>query len=92
MLLMCPDDMLHYGFHSGQRVSLVLDADDNVARRLDGLIATPFDLPRGCLGAYYPEANPLVPLRYHDRQSKTPAAKGVPARIETTISSVAETL
>jgi len=44
---------------------------------------TPFDLPDGCLGGYYPEMNPLIPLWYHDQQSKTPAAKGVPVRIAT---------
>ncbi|HSQ96775.1 MAG TPA: hypothetical protein VLM18_11875 [Croceibacterium sp.] len=42
---------------------------------------TPFDLPRGCLGGYYPELNPLVPLGYHEELSKTPAYKGVPVRI-----------
>jgi hypothetical protein len=46
-----------------------------------GLTVTPFHLPRGCVGAYYPEMNPLIPLWYHDEASKTPAAKGVPVRI-----------
>jgi hypothetical protein len=44
---------------------------------------TPFDLPEGCLGGYYPEMNPLVPLWYHDQESKTPAGKAVPVRIMT---------
>ena len=26
--------------------------------------------------------NPLVPLWYHDKASKTPASKGVPVRIQ----------
>ncbi len=81
VLLMCPDDILRHELKSGQKVSLLSDADDGVERRLDGLVVTPFDLPSGCLGAYYPEANPLIPLWYHDRMSKTPAAKGVPVRI-----------
>ena len=34
-----------------------------------------------CVGTYYPEMNPLIPLWYHDKLSKTPAAKGVPVRI-----------
>ena len=54
---------------------------DGVDRQVGGLKVTPFLLPRGCLGGYYPELNPLVPLWYHDQQSKTPAAKGVPVRI-----------
>jgi anaerobic selenocysteine-containing dehydrogenase len=81
VLLMCPDDIRRHDLVSGQKVSLFSDADDGIERRLDGLVVTPFDLPRGCLGAYYPEANPLIPLWYHDKMSKTPAAKGVPVRI-----------
>lgn len=81
VLLMCPDDIRRHDLVSGQKVSLFSDAEDGIERRLDGLVVTPFDLPRGCLGAYYPEANPLIPLWYHDKMSKTPAAKGVPVRI-----------
>jgi len=47
-----------------------------------GLTVTPFSLPDGCLGGYYPEMNPLIPLWMHDDASKTPASKGVPVRIE----------
>lgn len=44
----------------------------------------PFSLPDGCLGAYYPEMNPLMSLSHHDGPSKTPAAKSVPVRIRAT--------
>lgn len=69
------------GLHVGQVVGLASDADDGVHRQVDGLTVTPFDLPDGRLGAYYPEMNQLVPLWYHDKLSKTPAAKDVPVRI-----------
>ena len=39
------------------------------------------DLPRGCLAAYYPEANPLLPLSQRDRRSGTPAYKSMPVRM-----------
>lgn len=81
VLLINPEDIVRAGLEEGQRVSLVSDAGDGVARRLDGLAVTPFLLPDGCLGAYYPEANPLVPLAHHERESKTPAYKTVPVRI-----------
>ena len=58
-----------------------LAADSMVERRVDGLKVTPFSLPDGCLGGYYPEMNPLMPLWRHDERSKTPAAKAVPVRI-----------
>ena len=81
VLLINPDDMRREGLQAGQWVSLVGDADDDVHRELAGLAVTPFDLPDGCLGGYYPEMNVLIPLWYHDRESKTPASKGVPVRI-----------
>ncbi len=81
MLLINPQDMQRASLTAGQRVSLVGDAGDGFERRVDGLEVTPFQLPEGCLGAYYPEANPLVPLSHHDEQSKTPACKTVPVRI-----------
>ncbi|ATY30885.1 hypothetical protein [Sphingomonas psychrotolerans] len=51
-----------------------------LARR-EGLIVAPYDIPRGCLGAYYPEANVLMPVEHHAEQSHVPAAKSVPVRI-----------
>ncbi len=81
VLLMSPDEIRAAGLSEGQVVSLVSDADDGVHREVGGLVVTPFSLPRGCVGAYYPETNPLVPLWYHDRLSKTPASKAVPVRI-----------
>jgi molybdopterin-dependent oxidoreductase alpha subunit len=81
VLLMHPDEIAAAGLNEGQRVSLVSDADDGEHRRVDGLTVTAFDLPRGTLAGYYPELNPLIPLWYHDKLSKTPAAKGVPVRI-----------
>ncbi len=81
VLLISPREMKRMSLSEGQIVALASDAEDDVHRQVDGLKVTPFDLPDGCLGAYYPEMNPLVPLWYHDKLSKTPAAKGVPVRI-----------
>ncbi|MCW2395538.1 MULTISPECIES: FdhF/YdeP family oxidoreductase [unclassified Sphingobium] len=81
VLLMSPRDIEAAGLEPGQVVGLASDADDGIDRQVGGLTVTPFDLPEGCVGAYYPEMNPLIPLWYHDKASKTPAAKGVPVRI-----------
>ena len=81
VLLMNPDEIERAGLKEGQVVGLASDAGDGVERHVGGLTVTPFLLPDGCLGAYYPEMNPLIPLWYHDEESKTPAAKGVPVRI-----------
>jgi molybdopterin-dependent oxidoreductase alpha subunit len=49
--------------------------------RLAGLTAVAYDIARGSVAAYYPEANVLVPLTYGDKQSGTPSYKSVPVRI-----------
>ena len=49
--------------------------------RLTGLTAVAYDITRGSVAAYYPEANALVPLSYHDQLSRTPSYKSVPVRI-----------
>jgi molybdopterin-dependent oxidoreductase alpha subunit len=36
-----------------------------------------YDIPRGCVATYYPEANVLVPLEHHADVSRTPASKSV---------------
>lgn len=81
VLLMNPEDIAAAGLKEGQIVGLASDADDGVDRQVGGLTVTPFLLPRGCIGGYYPELNPLMPLSWHDEESKTPAAKSVPVRI-----------
>lgn len=81
ILLISPKDMARQGLHEGDIVTLTSDAGDDVDRTVPGLAVTPFDLPDGCVGGYYPEMNALIPLWYHDKASKTPASKGVPVRI-----------
>ena len=81
VLLINPDEIERAGLKEGQRVSLSTVSDDGIHRQVDGLAVTPFLLPAGCVAAYYPECNPLVPLGNHDEESKTPAYKGVPVRI-----------
>ena len=82
ILLINPEDMQRAQLKEGDVVTLVGDAGDGVHRAVTGLKVTPFNLPGGCVGGYYPEMNPLVPLWYHDKASKTPASKGVPVRIQ----------
>ena len=38
-------------------------------------------IPPGCCGAYYPEANPLVPLYARDPESGTPSSKAIPVTL-----------
>jgi molybdopterin-dependent oxidoreductase alpha subunit len=48
------------------------------SRRLCGLTAVAYDIPRGSVAAYYPEANGLVSLANNDPRSGTPSYKSIP--------------
>lgn len=84
VLLINPQEMRRAGLEPGQVVSLLSDAGDGIERAVHGLVVTPFSLPDNCLGGYYPEMNPLMPVTHHDEHSKTPAAKSVPVKIRPT--------
>ncbi|MCP8883678.1 FdhF/YdeP family oxidoreductase [Devosia sp. XJ19-1] len=68
------DDMAQRGLDEGQGVSVTSDAG-----QMQGF-ATRFDLPRGSVLAYYPEANVLVGQAV-DPRSKTPAFKSVKVEV-----------
>ena len=42
----------------------------------------PYDQPRGCVAAYYPEANALVPLDSTAEKSNQPVYKSVVVRLD----------
>jgi molybdopterin-dependent oxidoreductase alpha subunit len=75
------DDMRSLGLVEGQRAGLATVAEDGVERTMGGLRVTGYDIPRGCLGTYYPECNLLVPVGHRAQGSMTPASKSVPVRI-----------
>jgi len=60
-------------------VETALPSGENL--RLNGFTAVAYDIPRGSAAAYYPEANCLLPLAYHDEQSGTPSYKSIPVRV-----------
>lgn len=81
VVLISQADISRFGLEKGDVVSLTAVADDGIHRRMDGFTVLPYDIPKGCIGAYYPEANALIPLYQHAEGSHTPAAKSVPVRI-----------
>ena len=56
-------------------------AEDGKRRIVQGFRVKPHNIPAGCIGAYYPETNPLLPLAHHDVKSGTPAAKSIPVLV-----------
>jgi molybdopterin-dependent oxidoreductase alpha subunit len=83
VLLINTSDIERLGFHEGDLVTATTVADD-FTRDVHGLRLTSYNIPRGCVAAYYPECNPLVPLWHHAKESKVPASKSIPIRIRRT--------
>jgi anaerobic selenocysteine-containing dehydrogenase len=84
IVFMNRSDMIRMGITDGDDVDLVGDAGGNSDRRLNKLRVVEYSIPEGCVGAYYPESNLLMPVAHHARESHVPAAKSVPVRIEKT--------
>jgi molybdopterin-dependent oxidoreductase alpha subunit len=74
-------DILRLGFSEGEFVDLQTAIDDGAERRIESFRIVSYSIPQGCIGAYYPEANPLVPLNHHDKKAHTPAYKAIPVRL-----------
>lgn len=51
--------------------------DHGEDRCVFGFKVVPYDIPRGCLAAYFPEANPLVSIDSVAEESNTPVSKKV---------------
>ncbi|WP_298963275.1 FdhF/YdeP family oxidoreductase [uncultured Methylobacterium sp.] len=81
VLLMNRTDIDRLNLEPGGMVRVETVANDGVRRELAGLTVVPYDVPIGCVGAYYPEANILLPLWHYAVGSKTPAAKSIPVRV-----------
>src|SRR5690606_1842102 len=81
VLFIHPADIAALGLRAGDRVDLESLHDDGVRRVVPGFLLVEYDIPRGCLAAYYPETNPLVPLSSFAEGSRTPASKSIPVRV-----------
>ncbi|GGN75847.1 formate dehydrogenase subunit alpha [Actinoplanes lobatus] len=75
-------DLTELGFADGDVVDLVSEWADGVERRAERFRLVAYDTPKGCVAAYYPETNPLVPLDSQAEESGTPTSKWVQVRLE----------
>lgn len=76
------EDMAVKGLKAGDWVDLISIWDDGLTRRANKFMLVEYDIPRGCLGGYYPETNNLVPLDSVADLSHTPTSKSVAVRLE----------
>lgn len=71
-------DIAELGLNAGDRVDIESLHHDGVRRIVRGFVLAGYDIPRGCIGAYYPETNPLVPLDSYAERARTPTSKAIP--------------
>jgi len=75
-VMMNEEDMAELGLSKKDCVDI--ESDDG---QMKGVYVYPYDLPRGNVMAYYPEANALIGLS-RDPRSQTPAFKSVKVSLE----------
>ncbi|MFK3703418.1 molybdopterin-dependent oxidoreductase alpha subunit [Raoultella sp. BIGb0138] len=80
VLFMNEQDMAQQGLEHGDRVDITTALPDSDLR-LEDITLVAYSIAPGTVGAYYPEANVLVPLDYLDEESGTPSYKSVPIRL-----------
>jgi anaerobic selenocysteine-containing dehydrogenase len=81
VVMVHPDDIRSFGLTAGDLVDLVGDWEDGSVRVASRFRVVAYDTPRGCVAAYYPEVNPLVPLDSTAIGSNCPTSKSVVIRL-----------
>ncbi len=81
VIFMHPDDARAAGLTTGDLVDVYSEYADET-RVVRGFRIVGYDVPRGCVGAYYPETNALIPIHAVAAGSNTPAYKSVVVRLQ----------
>jgi len=82
IVMMNKDDRERLGIRKDGMVRMTTAVNDGIMRSMEGFQVIDYNLPAGTCAAYFPECNALIPLWHHAEESKTPAAKSVPVRIQ----------
>lgn len=76
------DDMAKQQLQNGDKITITTVSNDDVARSVSDFKVVEYDIPVGCVAAYYPETNPLVPLESTADGCGTPTYKSIAVSIE----------
>ena len=81
ILFLNADDMKKAGIAEEQPLDITshFEGETRVAQKF---LAIPFNIPRGCAAAYFPETNVLVPVRSKADESNTPTSKSIIISLE----------
>lgn len=72
------DDIQDLAMQAGDWVDLHSICDDQVHREVKRFMLVEYNIPRGCMAAYFPETNHLVPLSSFADGARTPTSKSIP--------------
>lgn len=81
IVFMNPSDMAKENYQNYDKVDIVNEFG-GTKRVAESFIVVPYNIPRGCLATYFPEANVLVPLHSKADGSQTPTSKSVVVRLD----------
>lgn len=82
ILFMHEADLLARGLQHGDVVDVAtICSDGEAARTMLGLTAVAYEIARGSVATYFPEANNLIAIDQYDRRSGTPSYKSVPVTV-----------
>ena len=81
VLFMNPEDVKARGLSPMQSVRITSHWK-GVQREASPFVVIPYEMPRGCCAAYYPEASPLVPIDSMAALSHTPTSKSVAVTLQ----------
>jgi anaerobic selenocysteine-containing dehydrogenase len=70
------EDAAAKGLDAGALVAITSHFGEET-RTMEGFEVVPYNIPRGCVATYYPETNPLIPVKHVAEGSNTPAYKSV---------------
>lgn len=84
VVFVSPSDIERLGFENGDVVDRFSLWNDGIERKVRCLTLLAYDTPRGQDTAYYPEANPLVPLDSFGEGSYTPTSKFIAIKLRRT--------
>jgi molybdopterin-dependent oxidoreductase alpha subunit len=82
IIFMSAKDIDKQALKNGGHVKITTVSNDGIKRSLSNFKIVEYLIPPGCVAAYYPETNPLVPLESIADECGTPTYKSIPISIE----------
>ncbi|MDE8345075.1 MAG: FdhF/YdeP family oxidoreductase [Acidocella sp.] len=81
VLFMNREDLAAQNLLPGDLVDIQTALPGSAGNRLERVTVIEYDIARGSVAAYFPEANCLIPLSHHDADSGTPSYKSIPVTL-----------